>query len=409
MSDLDRLIALAGLATDDVAEGAYNETKMVCKDCGDELHNPTTNCPHDSHDEDGDHWVEVDIDGDGDSDLKVNMEAEEDCDCDCGESPCKACGKTHHDESVEEAVGDAAECFYELQDEFAGGEASGAHKVLIDDLVRFLSGDQLEEFCDDFRRHYDMNEATLDEDDLDENAFNQAAAAAARAGKEEFEFNGKTYKTKMDKSTAHKLDDDVQMESEESDVKEFVSYAMELAQDKLDSIKSTGKFSFTDSDQMEYYDELDMDEDEELIEHPMVQKVLKAIPQVDGEEEEIMRALKNVASGNFEPFEELRGSMGEEAVVSEAPTMDTTQLITLLKNAGLTEEAIEEKLTEWANTPSPDMANEQEPTEHGDAYDFAQSVNLSLKRYLDAEDMKVGLKEHKVEDIREAYEAKKNK
>ena len=55
------------------------------------------------------------------------------------------------------------------------------------------------------------------------------------------------------------------------------------------------------------------------------------------------------------------------------------------------------------------MAGEQEPTEHGDAYDFAQSVNLSLKRYLDAEDMKVGLKEHKVEDLREAYKAKKNK
>ena len=147
---------------------------------------------------------------------------------------------------------------------------------------------------------------------------------------------------------------------------------------------------------MEYYDELDMDEDEELIQHPMVQQVLKAIPQVDGTEEEIMRALKNVASGNFEPFEELRDSMGEE-VVEEAPTMDTTQLITLLRNAGLTEEAIEQKLTEWANTPSPDMANEQEPTEHGDAYDFAQNVNR-IKRYLDAEDMKVEQREHKVED-----------
>lgn len=49
------------------------------------------------------------------------------------------------------------------------------------------------------------------EADIDENAFNQAAAAAARANKDSFEFNGKTYKTKMDKSTAHKLDDDVDM------------------------------------------------------------------------------------------------------------------------------------------------------------------------------------------------------
>ena len=53
-----------------------------------------------------------------------------------------------------EAVGDSAECFYNMQDEFAGEEASGAHKVLIDELVRYLSGDQLQDFCDDFRRHH---------------------------------------------------------------------------------------------------------------------------------------------------------------------------------------------------------------------------------------------------------------
>jgi hypothetical protein len=53
--------------------------------------------------------------------------------------------------------------------------------------------------------------AGIAEADIDENAFNQAAAAAARANKDSFEFNGKTYKTKMDKSTAHKLDDDVDM------------------------------------------------------------------------------------------------------------------------------------------------------------------------------------------------------
>lgn len=58
------------------------------------------------------------------------------------------------DESVQEAVGDSAECFYNLQDEFAGEETSGAHKILIDELVRYLSGDQLQDFCDDFRRHH---------------------------------------------------------------------------------------------------------------------------------------------------------------------------------------------------------------------------------------------------------------
>ena len=55
---------------------------------------------------------------------------------------------------IEEAVGDSAECFYTMQDEFAGDEAAGAHKTLIDELVRYLSGDQLEDFCDDFKRHH---------------------------------------------------------------------------------------------------------------------------------------------------------------------------------------------------------------------------------------------------------------
>jgi hypothetical protein len=92
--------------------------------------------------------------------------------------------------------------------------------------------------------------------------------------------------------------------------------------------------------------------------------------------------------------------------ISEAPTMDTTQLITLLKNAGLSEEKIKTKLDEWANTPA--GAAEEEATSHGEPYEnFAQIFKLSLKRYLDAEDMKVGLKEHKVEDIKEAYKKSK--
>ena len=64
------------------------------------------------------------------------------------------------DESFEtvEAVGDSAEAFYQLQDEFAGGEADGAHKALIDELIRYLSGDQIADFVADFRRHYDMND-----------------------------------------------------------------------------------------------------------------------------------------------------------------------------------------------------------------------------------------------------------
>ena len=56
-----------------------------------------------------------------------------------------------------------------------------------------------------------LEEAVVDEDDVEENAFNQAAAAAARAGKDTFEFGGKTHKTTMKKDVAHKLDDDIDM------------------------------------------------------------------------------------------------------------------------------------------------------------------------------------------------------
>ena len=49
----------------------------------------------------------------------------------------------------------------------------------------------------------------LGESDIDENAFNQAAAAAVRAGKDSFEFGGKTHKTTMKKDTAQKLADDI--------------------------------------------------------------------------------------------------------------------------------------------------------------------------------------------------------
>ena len=62
---------------------------------------------------------------------------------------------TKTDESVQEAVGDSAECFYDLQDEYCGEQCpSMPHKILIDELVRYLSGDQLQDFCDDFRRHH---------------------------------------------------------------------------------------------------------------------------------------------------------------------------------------------------------------------------------------------------------------
>jgi hypothetical protein len=46
---------------------AKEETK-VCKDCGDEMHKPTTDCKHDCDDENGSHWVDANNNGIGDLD-----------------------------------------------------------------------------------------------------------------------------------------------------------------------------------------------------------------------------------------------------------------------------------------------------------------------------------------------------
>ena len=47
---------------------------LKCKECGDTLGNPTTDCPCDSMDPKGDNWIMVDVDNDGDMDMAVANE-----------------------------------------------------------------------------------------------------------------------------------------------------------------------------------------------------------------------------------------------------------------------------------------------------------------------------------------------
>ena len=129
------------------------------------------------------------------------------------------------DESVTEDAGKVGymEMFFTDRD---GGEVSQEVEVTLKDGRLDVTGplpgpeddlywddadieEQLRDAMQDMSVITWMNEDTIDEADIDENAFNQAAAAAARANKSEFEFGGKKYKTKMSKDTAHKLDDDI--------------------------------------------------------------------------------------------------------------------------------------------------------------------------------------------------------
>ena len=352
------------------------------------------------------------------------------------------------EEPTAEAVGEFAEPIYDLIDMHFEGDC----QPVFDDLVRYLSGDQIEDFVADFRRNHDLND-DMDEakqlnaseykcedcgdtmhkpttdcshdshdetgswwkdkdgngvpDSLEEapnegNEFSGALAQAKKDGKKEFEVDGKKYKVEESEPMGEYTD------------KEFACINID-----------TGEYGYCDKDELHkythmvpakeftYFDDTSgmnfADFDDEMAD----QEGWTKIGNPDVGDPELARLRKLAGNMREETVNELNVPNDKEKVkaqaveeISEAPTMDTTQLITLLKNAGLSEEKIKTKLDEWANTPA--GAAEEEATSHGEPYEnYAQSVNLSLKRYLDAEDMKVGLKEHKVEDIKEAYKKSK--
>ncbi len=82
-------------------EEAIVASKYHCKDCGDTMHKPTTDCKHDSHDEKGRHWIDDNGNGIHDADEGIR-EAEDycDCPCDCGKAICESCGKKHKKKDI---------------------------------------------------------------------------------------------------------------------------------------------------------------------------------------------------------------------------------------------------------------------------------------------------------------------
>jgi hypothetical protein len=101
--------------------------------------------------------------------------------------------------------------------------ADHAHTVGPDDMPEMppmpLKGtNDMRTDMENFSSIVNRAEEEVGEEEVDENAYNQAAAAAARAHKSEFEFppgSGKMHPVKMSKDTAHKLDDDYANEPDE--------------------------------------------------------------------------------------------------------------------------------------------------------------------------------------------------
>jgi len=428
------------------------------------------------------------------------------------------------DRKFKEAVGEFAEPIYQLCDEIG---CDTDHPIFAE-LVRYMSGDQIKDFVADYRRHHDMNDVNVIDDDdpryaddenlpKDEsveptepskeegNEFSGELAKAKAAGKKEFEVDGKKYKVKEDEVEEEAVEENDNWVEEANRIKELagiktieeapaddcdcevheehsdctpeccdetpvaeapaeapveasveedaktipVNKLIPLAGDsiwdkegenpkqiKVDSISITNPYEpggFMDDDEDDSYRQVNVEHDGpwSIYTDSGFEKAISELVgfEVDfteqGMQEDGMASMegmmddsiKSEAFANYKPnrFKDMPKGMNEEdkvekeeETIEEAPTMDTTQLITLLKNAGLTEDQIKQRVDEWANTPAVGASEEGE-TSHGEPYEnFAQSVNLSLKRYLDAEDFKVqGLKEHKVEDIKEAYKKSK--
>lgn len=264
------------------------------------------------------------------------------------------------EEPTQEAVGEFADPILDLCDEMG---CDSDHPVL-GELIRYLDGDTIKDFVADFRRHNDMN------DSLNDESIEEATGVCKDCGCE-------IDNCKPGCECTH--------DSHDASGDHWVAEAK-------------AKPDFADIDG-------DGDKDEDM------KKAAKDKEDLDEAQSPAQKAAfaKMLASkGGKKADESDETDTDDKEELDESPTMDTTQLINLMKNSGLSEEAIETKLTEWANTP--DGAAEEEATSHGEPYEnFAQSVNLSLKRYLDADDMKVGISEHKVEDIKEAYKNAKSK
>ena len=292
-----------------------------------------------------------------------------------------------------EAVGEFADPILDLCDEL---ECDSDHPVL-GELIRYLDGDTIKDFVADFRRHNDMN------GDMEEAQ----------------QLNASDYKCEDCGDTMHNPTTDCGHDCNDETGSWWKDENGNGVPDSLEEAKA--KPDFLDVDK-------DGDKDEPMKKAIKDKKVDEA-EEADTDTEELEEAQSQAQKDAFakmlaskkggkkddevdeaeetEELEEVAVAEDDKEELEESPTMDTTQLVNLMKNSGLSEEAIESKLNEWANTP--EGAAEEESTVYAEPYELAQSVNLSLKRYLDAESMKVGIKEHTVEDLKEAYKSKKSK
>ena len=126
--------------------------------------------------------------------------------------------ETTDNREMKEAVGEFAEPIYDLIDMHFEGDC----QPVFDDLVRYLSGDQIKDFVADFRRHHDLPSQDEIDADTEEsveptepsteegNKFSGELAQAKKDGKDEFEVDGEKYKVKKEEFNNELEEDDLE-------------------------------------------------------------------------------------------------------------------------------------------------------------------------------------------------------
>ena len=379
---------------DDMDEAQQlNASEYKCEDCGDTMHKPTTDCSHDCDDETGSWWKDKDGNGvpdaleeapnEGNEFSGALAQAKKD-----GKKEFEVDGKKYKVES-EEAVTEGGVPEYAC----INTETGAFGYCDKDELHNFTHMMPSSEFT--YFEPQDNNFQDLDDEMAEQEGWTKIAPTPV--------------KENLVDDMPHGLLDGMTFTDGSPDY-DYMGNAMndgevdwpeinDWHKDENGNVKPEATIKPEDFE----ISDLEADSEEYYESEVSRLKELSGIKEAQSQAQKDAFA-KMLASKKGSKADEVEETNKEE--LEESPTMDTTQLITLLKNSGLSEEKIKTKLDEWANTP--DGAAEEEATSHGEPYEnFAQSVNLSLKRYLDAEDMKVGLKEHKVEDIKEAYKKSK--
>ena len=379
---------------DDMDEAQQlNASEYKCEDCGDTMHKPTTDCSHDCDDETGSWWKDKDGNGvpdaleeapnEGNEFSGALAQAKKD-----GKKEFEVDGKKYKVES-EEAVTEGGVPEYAC----INTETGAFGYCDKDELHKFTHMMPASEFT--YFEPQDNNFQGMDDEMADQEGWTKIAPTPV--------------KENLVDDMPHGLLDGMTFTDGSPDY-DYMGNAMndgevdwpeinDWHKDENGNVKPEATIKPEDFE----ISDLEADSEEYYESEVSRLKELSGIKEAQSQAQKDAFA-KMLASKKGSKADEVEETNKEE--LEESPTMDTTQLITLLKNSGLSEEKIKTKLDEWANTP--DGAAEEEATSHGEPYEnFAQSVNLSLKRYLDAEDMKVGLKEHKVEDIKEAYKKSK--